>query len=871
MLAWARRLAPQLMSEATEAPTLVTPALSPERVHRAAPGRPPAKPPKPWRRWLAIAAIIGLVLAIIGALAAAGLIIWASRDLPTIRSLADYRPPQATVVYDKNGVVVARYATERRTVVPYSEIPADIVKAVTASEDAGFFSHSGLDYLGMVRCGVKSLLAGRARCGASTITQQTVKTFLLTPERTLTRKLKEAVLAKRLEEALTKEDILFLYLNQIYFGHGAYGVEEAARVYFGVHARELNTAQAALLAGLPQSPSRLDPYRHPKRALRRREYVLRRMHEVGHINDAEYASLKESPLDLAWGAKDALESDSSYIDQVRKIVIKEVGEEATMTGGLRVYTGMDARAQASAERAVHDGLLALDKRQGWRGPIFHFEPGQLPAFQEGLAEALSAQREKAGSAKAPLVWDLSQLGSEQIPVAQLPEQARFVRLKKGAIVGGLVTQVLDAQKLALVDLGGAHVELPLRAGLSWARPFNIHHRTRAPRRPSQVLNVGDVVLVRALTPPGEKSGEKQAQAASRPGRWVGVLEQQPLAQAALVSMDPASRELRAIVGGYGSGAGTFNRAIQAKRQAGSTFKPFVYATAFSTLEYTPISHCLDAPRVYRDPWAKRTWKPQNYGHRFDGEITLRRALTLSKNLCSVELIDKIGVDPVLNFAKRVGITSRLPRNLTLSLGSGDVSPLEMTNAYATLATQGLLAEPIFVKKITEPDGTVLFEHKADPKSVIRADVAYLTTSLMQSVVEEGSGRRVRALKRPVAGKTGTTNEARNAWFIGFTPDLVTGVWVGFDNNDPLGRRETGGRAAIPIWLEYMQAALADHPVLDFVAPAGIVFALVDPGSGKLALPKQKDAMNEPFIAGTEPTDFASEDPPTDQLQWEDYQ
>ncbi|MEL7371484.1 MAG: penicillin-binding transpeptidase domain-containing protein, partial [Myxococcota bacterium] len=375
---------------------------------------------------------------------------------------------------------------------------------------------------------------------------------------------------------------------------------------------------------------------------------------------------------------------------------------------------------------------------------------------------------------------------------------------------------------------------------------------------------GDIVLVRATKPYASKKESKPLHPT-----YQGRLEQTPKVEAALVSIDPQTREVRALVGGYGLGAGTFNRAVQAKRQPGSTFKPFVYASAFATEKYTPLSICLDAPRVYRDPWTGRSWKPQNYGGKFSGEITLRKALTLSKNLCSVALIDKVGVEPVLDMAKRAGISTALPRNLTLALGSGDVTPLEMVNAYATLAAGGQVAAPIFVRKVVAPDGEVLYETESETKQTIRPEVVYLTTSLMQSVVEDGTAKRVKQLERPVAGKTGTTNESRNAWFIGFTPDHVAGVWVGFDNNDPLGPYETGGRAAIPVWLDYMTEAMRDRPAQEFVPPANVVFALVDPKTGQLAPPDFEGALNEPFIQGTEPTEFMPNELSPEQLEFHD--
>ncbi len=825
----------------------------------------PAIRTTPTRRWAMRAAVAVMAGAILTGIIGTISVVVLSRDLPTIRSLDDYQPKQSTVVYGMRGEIVARFAQERRTVVPYDHIPKVMIDSVIAAEDDQFFNHTGLDYVGIARCMVKNVFSGRKRCGASTITQQTVKTFFLSPEKTFKRKFKEMILAKRVEEALNKQEILYLYLNQIYFGHGAYGVQEAAQVYFGKDVRDLSVAQAALLAGLPQSPARLDPYRHAERTLERRAYVLGRLKTLGTIDDATYQEAVNAPIELDYNQSESdIDSNNHYAAQVRKLLdeMPNIGPERTLGGGLKVYTGVDPDIQRVAEQALNTGLRSLDKRQGWRGPLVHIERNDI----KRLSELLDARMEKIAQRKAasgePTIWDFSRIETREktVELERISEAARFPRMKLEKIYGGVVTAVDDPGKEAVVSLGSVQVHLPLRTGLAWARRFDIARYTSAPRAPSDVLEVGDVVLVR---PTGERRGQKD--------EYIGMLEQEPLAQSAVVVMDPSTREVRALVGGYGIGAGTFNRALQARRQAGSTFKPFVYATAFATEQYTPISKCLDAPRVYRDPWTKRSWKPSNYEGTFDGEMTLRTGLTLSKNMCSVELIDKVGVDPVLDLAAKCGIQSPLPHNLTLALGSGDVTPLEMVNAYSTIATGGRVADPIFIRKVVGPEDEVLFESKNEPKDVMRPEVAYLITSLMQSVVEDGTARAVTALHRPVAGKTGTTNEARNAWFIGFTPDLVAGVWVGFDNNDPLGPRETGGRAAIPIWLELMTEATKDQPVRDFVAPPGIVFALVDPKSGRLATPDTEGAKNEPFISGTEPTELLEDATPPGTVPWPDYE
>lgn len=828
----------------------------------------PPRRPWLWRltRGLAVVSLVGVVLGGGGGLVLLSVL---AKDLPEIQSLADYQPHQATTIMDPEGNVVARFAKERRTLVSYAQIPQIMVQSVVASEDDEFFEHEGLDFVGIARCAVKNTLSGRKVCGGSTITQQTVKTFFLTPEKNYIRKIKEMILARRLEQALSKQDILYLYLNQIYFGHGAYGVQEGARVYFGKNIEDLEVQEAALLAGLPQAPSRLDPYKHPERALKRRAYVLGRLHTLGKIDDQAFEVASKTPLELDWDRDDSIwVKNSHYAAYVRAVLEDKFGEEMTLSGGLRVYTGVQAHWQQAAEEAVQQGLRELDKRQGWRGPLAHLEADENKAVR-GKLNALRARLGEKRKDGSPVVWDLSAV--ERLPrpltAEAIAAAARFPKFKLERVYTGLVTEASDSGQEAVVDLGGVQVHLPLRTGLSWARPFSVQGWTRRPQAPSDVLKAGDLVMVRPTAPKDSKSPE----AAEGPAHFIGVLEQIPKAEAALVAIDPHTHEVRALVGGYGVGAGRFNRAVQARRQAGSTFKPLVYGAAFEKLGYTPVTKCMDAPRVYYDEWLGKTWKPQNYGHTFDGEITLRRALTLSKNICSVELIDKLKPDAVLDLAKRAGIKSTLPRNLTLALGSGDVTPLEMTNVYATLAAGGVRAEPVFIRKVTDPSGKVLYEDPNTPEQTISPDLAYLITSMMQSVVEDGTARRVKALERPVAGKTGTTNEARNAWFIGFTPDLVAGVWVGFDNNDPLGPSETGGRAAIPIWLDFMGQATEGAPVREFVAPSNVVFATVDPSSGKLTTAEAEGALVEPFILGTEPTEFVPNAAPPDEFMLDEYE
>jgi len=804
-----------------------------------------------------------LVASIVTILGLIVLLAVVAKDLPPINSLKNYQPKQATVLFSSKGETIARFSSERRTVVPFRRIPKVMINAVIAAEDADFFNHRGLDYLGIFRCAVLSVLQGRTVCGGSTVTQQMVKTFLLSPERNLLRKIREAILTKRVEESLTKDEILHLYLNQIYFGHGAYGVQEAARVYFSKNVEDISLADAALLAGLPQRPTSLDPYRHPERARKRRTYVLGQMLRLKMITKSEHDKANKKTIHVDWRQGDShLDNNNYYSAHIRKLLEEKLSDASQVKdGGYRVYTSGDPALQSMASKAVRKGLRELDKRQGWRGPLFHLEPNQLKSFRRGLNARLSTvapslpKLSKSQSTFQPVVWDISRIKIEKdadwLDIESLVKKARFRRFELHTTYGGFVVGVDDNLKTATVDLGGStQVTIKLRKGMAWARKFNTFSYTKKPKRPSQVVKVGDAVLVKAsqITKKKKKSGS----------RIYGSLEQEPIAQAALVAINPQNREVKALVGGYGAGAGKFNRATQASRQAGSTFKPLLYLSAFETGEYNTISPCQDAPRVYRDQWTGRSWKPKNYDGKFDGIITFRRALSKSKNLCSVELIDKVGVDKVINTARRAGIKSDLPRSLTLGLGSGDVTPLELVNAYATIAAGGQFAEPVFINKIVAPDNSIIYQHKSEPKQTIAPSVAYQATSLMRSVVEEGTARKAKKLGHPVAGKTGTTNEARNAWFVGYTPELVVGVWVGFDDNSPLGRRETAGRAAIPIWLYFMKEALQDAPVRDFIAPNDISFAFVEPTSGKLVPIDNTEGRLEPFIAGQEPKEMLTE-------------
>ena len=858
-----------------------------------------------WLRALPPRRRLGLAAMLAGALAVGGLLLlwlW-TRELPPFDTLKDYRPLIATRVYGSDGSEVFQFARERRTVVPFSEIPDVVKKAVLAAEDANFYEHQGVDYLAIARCALKALY-GRA-CGGSTITQQVVKTFLLTPRRTVKRKVQEVVLARRLEKNLHKDEILFLYLSQIYFGHRRSGVEEASRFYFGKGVKDVSLGEAALLAGIIQSPERLSPVKHPEAAKARQRYVLRRMAEAGFIPQATADAEAERPIQVA--TRDEERPGIWYADAVRKVLDDRYGAERVETDGLVVDVAMNPFLQRAAEAALEADLRMVDKRQGWRGPLAHLDDKQLAAALPLWRERLQSVRPGPGEI---LVWDLGRVSPDEIePGAELHpdvrKRARVRALDAGEIYAALVTHVDDKQ--ALVDLGNAGGVLPLSEA-RWARKFNPTSFTPTPKSMREVVKAGDIVLVRVL--PAKVS----AADAVRAGRRLTLsLQQVPRVQGAFVAIDPATRGVRALVGGYDYALSQFNRAVQARRQPGSAFKPFVWGAAIESRRYTPATVVYDTPDLYRDPWTGKEWKPQNYERdEYDGPMLLKQALAHSKNTVSAKLVDALGPDAVIAFARRAGIASDLPRSGSLALGTGEVTPLELVNAYATLDAGGFETEPILILRVRDRKGELLEEHlpvtppAAAPVPAVPAaaeaavpvttiaigsptstpaptpappatpspttpatatagaaasafaippEVAFVVTSMMRDVVEYGTGVAARALGRPAAAKTGTAQEHRDAWFVGFTPDLVAGVWVGFDSHDPLGAHATGAGAALPAWLGFMQAAVGGKPAVDFQAPPNVEFARIDPKTGLLAREPAAgiDTPFVPFVAGTAPT------------------
>jgi penicillin-binding protein 1A len=796
-----------------------------------------------------------VTLCVVGALlaAAGGIALYFAllRDLPDLAPLEDYRPALTSVVVDRDGQPIGEFYEHRRRITPLEELPNHLVQAFIAAEDDTFYEHAGVDYVSILRAAWANLRAGgETRQGASTITQQMVKQLLLTPERTYRRKLREMILARRIEQRVSKEQILFLYLNEIYFGAGAYGVGEAARTYFAKDVRTISVSEGALLAGLPKAPGRNSPYRNPERAEARRRYVIERLSEEGYIDpDTREAALAEIPELAAPPGESDFDVAAYFVEQVRRALVEKLGNETVLRGGLTVETTLDLKLQRAAMASVRGGLEDLDRRQGYSGPVRRIADDDREAELARLAE------------QNDLLSEDGEL------LAEFPEHESLL---------GMVVAVDKRASRARVAFAPGFFGTVALEEVSWARPRDLKTRAREVTDITEVFATGDVAHFRPAVA-GDDSGEEELRV---------TLVQKPEAQAALLSFDVASGEVLAMVGGYDFAGSEFNRATQALRQPGSAFKPLIYAAALHH-GYTPASVLYDRPVVYEDKTTGFVWRPENYGRRFLGPLTMSEALARSVNNATLHLLRDVGVSKVIRFARRLGIESPLTKDLSLALGSSPVTLLELTRAYGVLASSGRRVTPRFVRRVTDRDGEVLLQDlelaaeasatPSDPGAdetvsfagedgedesvaedgdrLLTAQEAYLGARLVRSVVDHprGTGRRARSLGRPLAGKTGTTNDQGDAWFIGFSPEVVTGVWVGFDSKKVLGVAETGGRAALPIWLEYMKAALSDRPVRDFPIPSGIVFARVDGKTGELADSGSETTSFLAFIAGTEPT------------------
>jgi penicillin-binding protein 1A len=747
-----------------------------------------------------------VTLAVVALLGISGYVFYLMAKLPRVDRLTDYKPPIVSQVFGDDGTQVGEFYLERRIVVPVNKMPRKLIQAFVSAEDSNFYSHKGIDYLGIIRAAVKNIISMSKKEGASTITQQVAKSMLLSPEKKFSRKIKEAILAKRMEERLSKDEILYLYLNQIYLGSGSYGVQAAAENYFGKNVEQLNLAEMSMLAGLPKAPNTYSPIKHLDKALERQGYVLDRMTREGYITPVEAEHAKNTPIVLQPMKKVNNDQSAYFLEYLRIHLEQKYGEDQLYKGGLKIYTTMNAAMQRAAYDSLRKGLKEVDKRQGFRGPIKYLNETDVESFCSKIEDSIDS-----------------------------------VTLKTGETYQGVVVGFNPGRGDALVRVGERNGILS-RKNMAWAGKVGMTNRYGKPEKGNKGLTLGSVIEVSVVSPEINKEGAQLA------------LDQTPEVQAALVSIDPRSGGIKAMVGGYDFKKSQFNRVIQAKRNAGSAFKPIIYAAALDK-GLTPATIIEDAPVEYPDG-AGGLWKPQNYDHEFRGPVTMREALTYSINIVSVKIMEQIGAPYTAEYAKKIGFTSPIPANLALALGAASVSPFELTSAYAVFANNGVLTPPYYITRVTDNEGNSLETTPPPvPVPVISPETAYVITNLMQSVVSSGTGHRASIIGRPVAGKTGTTNGAKDAWFVGFIPQLVTGVWVGYDQERSLGASGSGGQAAAPIWGDFMQKAILSLPAEDFTAPENVSFVLINPRSGKLANDGTPGAVMECFIKGTEPTSY----------------
>lgn len=765
------------------------------------------------RRFFLPFLIFCLVFVAIASAVGAAVYMWAVQDLPDYRRISDYRPPLVSTVYARDGSIMGYFYSQRRFLVPLSSVPKHVQLAFLAAEDDNFYNHQGVDPFAMMRAFIRNMEAGKIKEGASTITQQLVKALLLDERREYERKLKELILAYRLEKHLSKDEILTIYLNHIYLGNGAYGVESAARTYFGKHVNELSIAEAAMIGGLPKAPTKLNPYNNPGEARTRQEYVLGRLRTLSWITEEEYQAAFDEHLTFknmddpnlaigAWYLEEVRRELEQYLseDNMNRLGIKldRYGEDALKESGLHIFTAMEPRHQRAAEQAVRENLINCTRRHGWRGPLETLELQAIDTF-----------------------------------LSSNPLSQNFVEGKSWA--KAVVTKV---------EKGGAEVRLGHAKGfvdvetMKWCRKPNINVagvHAAAIKDATSVVKENDVIWVsmvegQAFATPGSITGDDTLKLA---------IEQEPDVQGALVSMEVDTGDVVALVGGYEFNYhNQFNRAVQARRQPGSAFKPIVYSAALDN-GLTAGTIVYDTPVVHLDVYSDTVWAPGNYDSKFMGPITMRTALVKSKNTCTVRIAQQIGVPAIIDRAYALGLDGKFQNVLAVSLGSVEVTPLNLTEAYSAFARGGTRVKGRFITSIKDAWGENIAIFPPQTFEAISPQNAYIMDAMLKDVVQAGTGARARVLGKPMGGKTGTSNEERDAWFIGFTPYLVTGAYVGYDNPAPMGRLETGGIAALPAFVLYRQQIEDLYPADDFTRPPGIVM-----GSA--------DGVSLPFKEGTEP-------------------
>jgi len=739
-----------------------------------------------------------IVVVILFALAAlggslTGLVLAYQRDLPIIQEIENYQPSIITEVMADDGEVFAEFSIEKRVVISYDEVPQVLRDAFVAKEDQRFWRHYGFDPIGISRAVWASVWAGRigAAGGASTITQQVSRMLFLTQEFSLSRKIKEAILAFKIERAYTKEEILAFYCNLLHFAHGLYGVQAASEYYFDKDAADLTLEEAALIVGLAPSPNNYSPFNNPTAALEQRDIVIERMQDESYITPEEAERARNVPLQLRRRGPSG-NIGPYFVEEVRQYLEDKYGATRIFRGGLRVHTTLNRGMQEKANSAIDQSLRDVDKRQGFR-PIAH-----------------------------------NILRDSEISIEEFRSEDWIEPFVVGQVLTGAV---VDAGRQPVVRIGRflAHVD-PESAG--WTR-----------KAVDELFEVGDVSQFEIVSIDSENEA------------MVVKVDQEPLAEGALLAIEARTGHIKAMVGGYDFERSKFNRATQARRQPGSAFKAFALGAAVEE-GYTATSLILDEPVRYVDPHIEEVYEPRNYDRKFEGWVTMRRLIEASRNVPAVRLTEQIGPQKVADYATRLGLAGPIPPYLSITLGAAEATLQEMVSAYSAFANQGIRMTPMFITKVTDRDGNVLEETYPKAASAIRADSAYVVTNLLRGVIQRGTGVRAARLGRPLAGKTGTTNDYTDAWFIGFDPTLVTGTWVGFDQKLTLGDRETGARTALPPWLDFMEFALEGKPIEDFPVPSNIVFVPVNKRTGDPATAGQTDdVIMESFIVGSEPTGY----------------
>ena len=797
-------------------------------------------------------------------MAITGVYLYLAPTLPDAETLKDVDLQTPLRVYTADGLLITEYGEKRRTPITYQEIPPQFIDALLASEDDGFFEHSGIDLKGLARAVFDLVTTGRKKSGGSTITMQVAKNYYLSSEKTFTRKFTEILLALKIEKALTKEEILELYVNKIYLGKRAYGIEAASQVYYGKSITELNLAELAMIAGLPQAPSAANPIRSPERAVSRRNYVLARMYNLGKISEAEFQQSIRQPATARYHGATSEISAPYVAEMIRQEMIRRYGNKA-YTSGYSVYTTINSARQRAANAALQKGLLKYDRDHGYRGAqtsyaVIPLNVPEAPELEEWIAQADPAK---------DIDWPQTLEAWEE----KLRDLGDFGIIEPAVVMNA-------TEEGAWVYSIGNIRWLPF-AGMTWAAPYlSVNSVGDAPENALDVISNGDLIWLEAT--PSELK-----------------LAQVPEAEGALVSMNPHNGAIEALVGGFSNSDNQFNRATQAERQPGSAFKPFIYSAALDN-GFTTASLINDAPVVFKDASLESTWRPENYSGKFYGPTRLRQALYRSQNLVSIRILKQMGPATAVRYIQDFGFNpARLNKDLSLALGASAVTPLDMATGYSAFANGGYKVSPFVMQSIISDTGEMLYEANpalamAPPEEdaagnsvnegtphnnsalesnaeqtdkvevptvyaerIMSPENHYLTVSMMRDVVRRGTGRKALALGRnDLAGKTGTTNDQKDAWFSGFNPDLVATVWIGFDQPTTLGRWASGGGTALPVWVDYMREALDGAPEEHFEQPEGIVTVRIDPDSGLLASPGQKDAIFEYFKAGSAPTEYA---------------